>query len=357
MKKVLYVSGSLLPSKYANSVHVMKMCQALAKNGVETTLTAMGAEEVDVFNFYDVDHIFKIKKTKLIKSNIIRFLKYNWLCFQQIRRHEGTVYLRYFYPLIWCLIFRKSIIVEFHGVSKSKIINGLFKKVFKSKNLIAVVFITEKLKEIYVEQFVVPKDKCKILADCADNPEKIIENTNTKEVGYVGHLYEGRGIEVIIEVANALPDTNFHIIGGNEKDVERYKSISPSNIKYYGFVTQGELSEIYGKFSIALAPYQNKVSIGKAGADTAKWMSPMKVFEYMAYRKAIIMSDLPALREVGKDSIHFLYVTPDKPQEWINAITLFQNNNVFFENIRENSYKKFLENYTWDGRAKEIINF
>ena len=38
--KILYISNSIIPSKKANSIHVMKMCQAFADNGHEVILLA-----------------------------------------------------------------------------------------------------------------------------------------------------------------------------------------------------------------------------------------------------------------------------------------------------------------------------
>mgnify|MGYP001195289087 FL=1 len=38
--KILYISNSIIPSRTANSIHVMKMCQAFADNGHEVILLA-----------------------------------------------------------------------------------------------------------------------------------------------------------------------------------------------------------------------------------------------------------------------------------------------------------------------------
>ena len=38
--RILYISKSVIPSRTANSIHVMKMCQALADNGHEVILLA-----------------------------------------------------------------------------------------------------------------------------------------------------------------------------------------------------------------------------------------------------------------------------------------------------------------------------
>ncbi len=40
MSNLIYISNSILPSNSANSVHVMKMCNAFSKNGYNVTLLA-----------------------------------------------------------------------------------------------------------------------------------------------------------------------------------------------------------------------------------------------------------------------------------------------------------------------------
>lgn len=66
--KILYISNSIIPSNNANSIHVMKMCQALADNGHKVTLLAPNKVNhfekniSDVYEFYNVKKNFKIKK-------------------------------------------------------------------------------------------------------------------------------------------------------------------------------------------------------------------------------------------------------------------------------------------------------
>ena len=36
--KVLYISSALIPSRHANSIHIMKMASALSENGNEVLL-------------------------------------------------------------------------------------------------------------------------------------------------------------------------------------------------------------------------------------------------------------------------------------------------------------------------------
>ena len=66
--KILYISKSIIPSRTANSIHVMKMCQAFADNGHDVILLAPNLKEQyesnvdDIYDYYGVKKIFFIKK-------------------------------------------------------------------------------------------------------------------------------------------------------------------------------------------------------------------------------------------------------------------------------------------------------
>ena len=71
----------------------------------------------------------------------------------------------------------------------------------------------------------------------------------------------------------------------------------PANVELAGYLPHGEVASFLAACDVLLAPYQRQVSIA-SGFDTARWMSPLKIFEYMAAGRLVLCSDLPALREV-----------------------------------------------------------
>ena len=66
--KIIYISKSIIPSRAANSIHVMKMCQAFADNGHKVVLLAPDLKNYyesnvdDIYEYYGVKKNFKIKK-------------------------------------------------------------------------------------------------------------------------------------------------------------------------------------------------------------------------------------------------------------------------------------------------------
>ena len=59
--RIVYISNSTIPSKAANSVHVMKMCQAFADNGHEVVLLAP-IENFNMKKIHDIYDFIGVKK-------------------------------------------------------------------------------------------------------------------------------------------------------------------------------------------------------------------------------------------------------------------------------------------------------
>jgi len=64
--KIYYLCSSIMPLMSANSLQVMKMCDAFVEAGHKLTLYCRKSlfDYSDDHQFYDVENIFKIKKNK-----------------------------------------------------------------------------------------------------------------------------------------------------------------------------------------------------------------------------------------------------------------------------------------------------
>jgi glycosyltransferase involved in cell wall biosynthesis len=120
-------------------------------------------------------------------------------------------------------------------------------------------------------------------------------------VGFTGHIYPGRGANLLFELARLLPQVNFLWVGGTPELVEFWRGklaeAGLTNVTMTGFVEHARVPLYQAASDILLMPYSRSIS-ASSGQDIAEVINPMKMFEYMASGRAIISADLPSIREV-----------------------------------------------------------
>ncbi|PSW57453.1 glycosyltransferase family 4 protein [Photobacterium leiognathi] len=363
---IIYLANSIIPSKTANSVHVMKMCSAFSSNdkvkSVNLVVPSVDSQ-INEFDYYGVKSKFQISR---IKKTNFRFSWYIFSIFQVLHvlmkreKDSSLIYGRNILPCLILALFKYRVIYEAHSPIKryNFIVNFIFKHI--GNKLLNVVVISDSLRKIISNEYPRIENKLLVLHDAADIPlnnyiKSEVINEDVINVGYIGHLYEGRGCEIIIEVAKRFPEITFHFIGGVESDIERVKLCSTtSNIVFHGFVEPSEVECYRNSMDILVAPYQKNTSI-EGKVNTSEYMSPLKIFEYMSSGKALICSDLPVLREVLIDGHNALMVVPDDIDAWENALKILKNEKVR-ESIGINAYDDFIKNYTWDERVNRVLD-
>jgi glycosyltransferase involved in cell wall biosynthesis len=116
------------------------------------------------------------------------------------------------------------------------------------------------------------------------------------------------------------------------------------------------LSNYYARLDIVLAPYQRRVALRGGRGDIARWMSPLKIFEYMAAGKPVVASDLPVLREVLEDGREALLVPPDDIEAWAAAIERLLASPELRQRLSRSAHQKFMRQFTWQARARKMLH-
>jgi putative flippase GtrA len=85
----------------------------------------------------------------------------------------------------------------------------------------------------------------------------------------------------------------------------------------------------------------------------ARYMSPLKMFEYMASGNAIITTDLPSIREILDDASAF-FVKPNNSKDLTRGLLKLLNDDNLRKILGENA-REAVAKYSWDERAKNIL--
>ncbi len=127
----------------------------------------------------------------------------------------------------------------------------------------------------------------------------------------------------------------------------REESKSLPNVNFTGFVQNNFVPQYLAASDVLLMPHSSRCSI-------APWMSPLKMFEYMASKRPIIASDLPVLHKHLTDGRNALLVEPDNPHALMEAIKNVKSNPENSRSLADTAYDD-VRPYTWDNRARAVL--
>jgi len=366
-KKFLYVAEVQLPGRKASSIHVMRMCKAFADQGVRVRLLAFRSAEFKsmsaLFQYYGLEELVELKLIRSPGDGRLASCYLAFIAFWQVVFYRPHVaYTRSPVSAFSMSLIARRFVFEAHSFihqSTHKWHFALFKWFVKRRSFLGLVVISDALKKMYVDRQM-DADDIFTAHDGAD--QQPFENTGKLKgtyefnAGYFGSVFNGRGIEVIIEMAREKEDVGFHIFGGEANELENPGEL-PGNLFFYGFVSPGSVHKYRNACDVLLAPYQPEVFVSKKQAySTSMYMSPLKIFEYMSACKAIIVSNMPVLREV-LSSRTALMVPSGDANAWAEGVETLRNDPDKRDQLAKSAYQHFLDHFTWHKRAAAIYSW
>lgn len=371
-KKVVYIANATIPSYTASSIQVMKMCHAMVQRGYEVQLFAPqrrvrpDLRSVDLWYHYGVQPQFSIRWLPWIGRTGGQ--TYGLLAvFEALRSKADIIYSRHLPSAAMAAMITTPVICELHdmpGGYTGPTYLHLFMHVKAPRN--RVVVISNALKQDLLSTYphwmdgrrvVVGPDGVDVerfadLPDCQTARRTLGLREDGYFAGYAGHLYPGKGVEIILGLAARCPTINFFLMGGQPDAVSALRGELErkgiNNIRLWGFVPNTELPLYLAACDVLLLPNQRTVS-GSGGGDIARWTSPMKLFEYMACGRLIIASDLPVLREVLNEE-NALLCDPEDLDAWQQGLERAATDLAWRRTLGEHARSE-ARRYAWTRRV------
>jgi len=374
--KIVCVSASMVPSSTANSIQVMKACQALVQLGhtVHLMVPETGQQIPGTFEknaYYGLVDDFPIT---WLPSNL-RLHRYD-LAWRAVRRARGLqadlIYTWLPQAGLFGLLHGFPLVLELHGPPEGRFGPSLYRLLLRLPGKKRLLPITQSLADILkdkgtlchlpggqVSAVVSPNGIDLERYTQLPDPTSARRNLGLPEAptaGYTGHLYAGRGMDLLVELARRLPGVQFLWVGGREADVQdwrtRLQAEGLNNIHLVGFVHNRQLPLYQAAADVLLMPYERMIA-GSSGGDSATYASPMKMFEYMACRRPILSSDLPVIREVLNDA-NAVLLPPDTPAAWADSLSSLLTD-TSLRNTLVNQAWQDVQPYTWLARAQHAL--
>ena len=367
--RIIFISAAEVPSETANSIQVMKVCQAYAQLGHDVILLVPGTQPENLrpdilMKHYGLHNLFNIE---WLPAGNRRF--FPWKAVRRARQLGAD--LLYAWPVQSAalgLLAGLPVALEMHDLPTGTY-GPLWYRLFLSlRGRKRLLPITRSLKAALERKYGRAQDGQVVIApDGVDLerymalPDPVIARENLKlpealTVVCTGHLYEGRGTSLFLTLASKFPQTSFVWVGGRPSDVTHWKDLAEerflANVLFTGFVPNESIPIYQSAADVLLMPYGQEVATS-SGGNTSLICSPMKMFEYMAAGRAILSSDLPVLREVLDESMA-VFSPPEIETAWEVALAKLLGDEEGRWSLGQ-SARAHVQPYSWVERARRSL--
>lgn len=384
--RILYLADIRFPLERANGIQTMETCAALAERGHRVTLRVRPDTHQparDPFTYFDVPHSsrFTIERQVVIGPSPLRraLFMVGALGASAGRRRTDVILTRDLG--IASLLsrvprgLRAPLAYESHGyapaVSASLptlLSEGPTPAPSKLRRLAArearvwqhaegYVTITAALAS-ELRTRLGPRADVSVVPDGTRVPEASVQpqTTNASKdpiIGYAGHLYPWKGVDVLLEALALLPNVSGLIVGGHpaESDLSRLRAHATrlglnGRVTFTGHVEPSQVAPLLRRATILVLP-NRRTAVSEA------YTSPLKLFEYLALAKPIVASDLPSLREVVVDGESARLVQPDEPSALAGGIRQLIDDPSLRATLAAAAHR-LAPDYTWARRAERL---
>jgi glycosyltransferase involved in cell wall biosynthesis len=337
--KIAAITNSRIPSLTANSIQAMKVVQALTLLGHEVRLfapreTAKPAES-ELRQHYGVELVPEI--TQLASKRRLKRFDFILLA-QAAARKFGAEVIYTWLPqsAVLARISGMAVVLEMHADVAGHMGAWWLRQFWKERGARLMTVTTrtlcEALEKSTGRRF--PEDQWMIAPNGVEleryetlpTPEEARKQLNLPSgltIGFTGHIYPGRGADLLFEMARRKPELNFLWVGGTPELVaawrKKLRTAGLSNVTMTGFIEHSRIPLHQAAADILLMPYSKSIE-ASSGQDIGEVINPMKMFEYMASGRAIVSADLPSIREVLNDT-NAVLCEPGDIEKWQAAIT------------------------------------
>jgi glycosyltransferase involved in cell wall biosynthesis len=322
VRKIIYLANVRLPTEKAHGYQICKMCEAFALNGAEVVLLHPYRHQVDpqlvgrtVFDYYGIKPIFQVQTLKNLDVVVLnRFIPdriftpiffahaliWGYYAASVARQFRADLYYtRDATIAYWLVRMGLPTVYEAH-VAPNRGQRWLLRKITRHSLLRLVVVLTSFLRQRFLDMGF-SSDRVIVLPDGVDLD--LFESLPSKDdcrrrlglplgrpiIGYIGRfrtLEMEKGIPELVEAMKDLSSVNgaeplLLCVGGPMDAVPAYLELArrigipQDRLRFVDRVPNTEVPYWIRAFDVALAPFP--------WADHyAYFMSPLKLFEYMA---------------------------------------------------------------------------
>ncbi len=390
--RLLYVANIRLPTEKAHGLQIVQNCEAFADAGAQVALwTArrINTRELrgvrDVWAHYGVRQNFALRRLPcldlipLAPDRVDRLAKLLFLIqlwtftlaalVGAVFAPADMIYSRDEFVLLALSLVqpKRKLAYEAHTLAQGRGGRTLQRRVVRRVG--HVFALTRKLADdliaigadadhVHVAHDGIRRERFAGVPDQAEARRQIGWPDDAFIVGYVGRLQTmavDKGVGTLVEALAKVGNVSLALVGGPDAMAEDFRQHwidlgqDRARFLYAGQVPPERVPLYLSAFDACAMPFPWTVHF-------AYYASPIKLFEYMASRRALVASNLPSIAEVVADGDSALLTPPSDADALADAIRRLRDDPALRQRLADRAYQLVMESYTWEARAKAILS-
>lgn len=383
MRSLLIPADIRFPLERANGVQIVKTAAALARRGLETTLALRNSDPratAEILSLFGIEPHPRLAVRRLavrhrqgsfVVSRLSFLVRASLLSFRHLHR-GGLVFTRDLQLADLLLRLRpRRVVYEAHAVEsllyqergalygtgekanprKAARIAGREGRVWR--RAAGFVATTAGIRDSFEERHG-SRERVRVIPNGCEVPAARAFPGLSREppprVLYAGQLYPWKGVDVLVEAMALVPEARLVILGGlpGEPDLVRIRALVERlglgpRTEMLGTVPQVRVAEELERAAVVAVPFLKT-------AMSERHTSPLKAFEAMAAGRPLVVSDLPASREILRDGENALLVPPGEASALAAALRRLLGEPALAERLARAAWDE-APRYSWDARA------
>ncbi len=231
---------------------------------------------------------------------------------------------------------------------------------YNLKTADCIISVSEPGKNHLIDQWKISADKIVVFTNVADVDKFRPDHKNRLQtraslgignqplIIFVGNFYKWHDVATLLDafalVLEQQPDVHMLLVGDGARRVAMEQYAAELNVDhavhFTGLVAHTEVPQLLAAADVAVAPYP--------AMDSDLWLSPLKLFEYMASGLAVIASNVGQLAEVIIDGKNGLLVAPGDSSDLANGISRLINDPALRSGLGRQAREDAVNKHSWD---------
>jgi len=370
--KIYYVVNARMPNEKAHAIQIGKMCEAFIEAGADLTLVVPNRGETESLQSYyklrvDVPLVrlpvlnlyYRFGRAGYALSSASFMVSYAlYMLWKKLTGERFALYTVDMDTFSFAVLpFLGRSYIEIHGPKPA---TGVLRFLFPRMRFVA---ISEGVWHMLKEIFMVSPEHILVESNGVDIGQFALSVTKEEaraQLGilpgpplliYVGRFYQWKGLEILPAAVDQLTEFICYAVGGSEEtflEVTKRAALPPNM-----HIVEGVP---FDKVPLWLAAADALLVIGtKRSESSNRYGPPMKIFEYLASRRPVIIGGTPVMRSlVSPEEVSFY--EPDDAESLARVVREVLKEKEKSKTMSARGYEA-AQRHSWRARAERILAF